>query len=376
VTARYHLQPFSEVEARGYVRHRLKVAGQTRAIFTDAALRRLHIHTGGVPRLINVVSDRALLGAFSSEKSRVDADTVHRAAREVRGLAPRRGLATLWPWGAVVAGAVAVAVVAGWLGAPRDVGGRLARGMALLVQSTTTPVTASISSEARAPAATSESAPLSAMTAVEGTPPKLGDVLANPEIPSDRASAFRGLFARWSLDGAGKWEAACERARAEGLRCLSRTGTWTRLRRYDLPAILELVGSAGDRHYATLVGLSMDSATLEFGERRLTFPLSDIEQFWDGPFVLLWRPPAPVTVALAPGMRSKDIEWVRRRLSDDGAPAPAHDSELYDADLKARVVSFQRRRALAPDGIIGEETLAQLSVAARDPAMPSLSARN
>src|SRR5918911_3603598 len=50
VTARYHLQPFSEVEARGYVRHRLKVAGQTRAIFTDAALRRLHLDTGGVPR--------------------------------------------------------------------------------------------------------------------------------------------------------------------------------------------------------------------------------------------------------------------------------------------------------------------------------------
>jgi len=374
VTARYHLQPFSEVEARGYVRHRLKVAGQTRAIFTDAALRRLHIDTGGVPRLINVVADRALLGAYSSERSRVDAETVHRAAREVRGLAPRRGLATLWPWGAVVAGAVGVVVLAGWLAAPRDVGGRVARGMALLVQSTTTPVTASISSEARTPAP--ETAPLSAMTAVDGTTAKLADILANPEMPSDRATAFRGLFARWGLDGAGKWEAACERARAQGLRCLSRTGTWTRLRRYDLPAILELVGPAGDRHYATLVGLSADTATLEFGERRVAFPLSEIERFWDGPFVLLWRPPAPVTVALAPGMRSKDIEWVRRRLSDDGAPAPAEDSELYDADLKARVVSFQRRRALTPDGIIGEETLAQLSVAARDPATPSLSARN
>ncbi|HEY3067720.1 MAG TPA: AAA family ATPase [Methylomirabilota bacterium] len=377
VTARYHLQPFSELEARGYVRHRLKVAGQTRAIFTDAALRRLHVHTSGVPRLINVVADRALLGAYSSERSRVDADTVRRAAREVRGVSPRRRLAALWPWGAVAGVAVVAALAAVALAAPRDGGARLARAVAVLMGSPGAPVTASIASDSRPPAA--ESAPASAMTAPDGAPvtvSKLDELLANPAVASDRAAAFRSLVARWGLSGAGKWEAACERVRPEGLRCLSRTGTWTRLRRYDLPAVLELVGPAGDRHYATLVGMSDDTATLEFGERRATFPLTEIERFWDGPFVLLWRAPAPVTVALAPGMRSKDIEWVRRRLSDDGAPATAGDSELYDAALQARVVAFQRRRALTPDGIIGEETLAQLSVAAREPGVPSLSARN
>jgi len=85
VTARYHLQPFTESETRAYVQHRLHVAGQRRPIFHPRAVRLLHRRARGIPRLINTISDRALLGAYASARSQVDAATIRLAAAEVLG---------------------------------------------------------------------------------------------------------------------------------------------------------------------------------------------------------------------------------------------------------------------------------------------------
>ena len=83
ITARYHLLPFSARDTYAYVRHRLKVAGGNEALFTRAALWWVRWSSGGVPRVINVLCDRALLGAYAHDRRRVGAATVRRAAREV-----------------------------------------------------------------------------------------------------------------------------------------------------------------------------------------------------------------------------------------------------------------------------------------------------
>ncbi|HET7341961.1 MAG TPA: AAA family ATPase, partial [Methylomirabilota bacterium] len=91
VTARYHLRPFSEPETRAYVRHRLQTAGQHRPIFRRAALRLVHRASRGIPRLINTICDRALLGAYAAGRTQVTAAIVRRAAGEVLGQRrPRR----------------------------------------------------------------------------------------------------------------------------------------------------------------------------------------------------------------------------------------------------------------------------------------------
>jgi general secretion pathway protein A len=97
ITARYHLQPFTAEETRAYVRHRLNVAGRTRGLFTDAAITRVHREAGGIPRLVNVICDRSLLGAYALDRSHVDERTVTRAAREVRGQRPA-WLRRSWRW--------------------------------------------------------------------------------------------------------------------------------------------------------------------------------------------------------------------------------------------------------------------------------------
>jgi len=86
ITARYHLTPLDAAETAAYLRHRYRVAGGQHLPFTPAAIRRIHRHSGGVPRLTNVIAERALLGGYAHDATTLDARDVDRAAREA--LAP------------------------------------------------------------------------------------------------------------------------------------------------------------------------------------------------------------------------------------------------------------------------------------------------
>lgn len=85
IVARYHLTHLGATELPAYIQHRLAVAGVRRPLFPEAVLRRLYRRTGGIPRLVNTVCDRALLGAYVRGLDRVDGATLERAAREVMG---------------------------------------------------------------------------------------------------------------------------------------------------------------------------------------------------------------------------------------------------------------------------------------------------
>jgi general secretion pathway protein A len=112
ITGRHHLEPLSSDETVAYVRHRLRVAGATREIFTPAALRELHRQGGGLPRLVNVIADRALLGAFARDRHEVPPALVRAAAAEVSGEAPVTAWSVL-PWAAAVA-TLALCAAGGW----------------------------------------------------------------------------------------------------------------------------------------------------------------------------------------------------------------------------------------------------------------------
>src|SRR5690606_2239206 len=107
ITGRYHLDPLSRAETAAYVRHRLRIAGATQEIFTRGALAELHRVSGGIPRLINSIGDRALLGGFAEDRHRLGAAMVRRAASEVFG---RRVQPAWLPWSAAAAAAVLVSV--------------------------------------------------------------------------------------------------------------------------------------------------------------------------------------------------------------------------------------------------------------------------
>jgi general secretion pathway protein A len=355
VTARYHLRPFSEDESQRYVQHRMEVAGQRHSIFTRQAVRAAHRLSRGIPRLLNTICDRALLGAYATGQTRVKETIVRRAAREVLGA--RRGRR----WVAATAAAVLLVVVGSTI-ALMATGGLRSLGAWALSRGERpgppleTPLPAPMVDERRAPE------------------PTLAAILDDPSLTADRASAFVNLYALWGLDARNvNADRGCELGRAAGLRCLARTGTWTVLRRLNLPAILELATPDGRKHHVVLASLDGDRATVEIGARRVTLPAGEVERFWDGPFVMIWKSPVTGPMPLHPGMGGRDVAWLRQRLGAlDGQPITAKANQTYDDELKRRVAVFQQGEALVPDGIAGEETLVRLVATAPGANGPAL----
>ena len=82
ISVDYHLKPLSEEETANYIRHRLQVVGGRPGIFSDAACKAVHLYSNGVPRLINLLCDTALVYGFAEEKYRIDARLITQVARE------------------------------------------------------------------------------------------------------------------------------------------------------------------------------------------------------------------------------------------------------------------------------------------------------
>jgi type II secretory pathway predicted ATPase ExeA len=76
VSAQFHLHGLSCEAVRGYIAHRLKVAGAEREIFTPAACDLVHLASRGLPRVVNQICDYALVYAFADDLKTVDADLV------------------------------------------------------------------------------------------------------------------------------------------------------------------------------------------------------------------------------------------------------------------------------------------------------------
>jgi len=343
ITGRYHLAPLSGEETSAYVRHRLRVAGATRDIFSAGALREIQRLSGGVPRLINIVSDRALLGAFTEERHEVSASVVRRAAGEVLG----RTFQPRWlPWTAA-AGVAAIAVTS----------------VVLLLPRLRTPAPAPVAIAAAPAPAPAPPAPA----------PDLDKLLGTYVAETDPDNAFNKLFALWSLRYVAGTVDPCTQAQQVGLECLTQRGSLAQLRLFNRPAVLNLIDSAGHSHQVVLAGLDDEHAQVDLGGAQREVGIGDLSRSWFGDYVLLWRPAAGGSQPLALGARNARVRWLRDSLRRvNGLPAEPAPNDRFDAELATLVEDFQRRNRLAVDGIAGVQTQVALDAALNDAATPFL----
>jgi general secretion pathway protein A len=357
ITAHYHLRPFARRDTYAYVRHRARVAGGGDDLFSWAALYMIHRVSGGVPRLINVLSDRALLAAYVNRRRHVGLASVRQAIRELRDVVrcwrPRR------PTLARTAGGLVAALAMG--GIVAGVG-----GFRLPMKETQAPAPVVAVAQAAGPApGPAELEPR----------PRLAGLLDGSTVPWDEHAAFATLFRGWGVQyQRPRRGSACDVVnQPRGFECLLLTGTWDRLRRLDMPAVLDLVMPDGKRWRVALVAVRENEATLDLGGTEYSFPLEEIDPTWTGNFTLVWRPPAIRSRLISVGMRGPDVIWLRDRLDELPGAVPAHGSRAtYDEGLMRRVMAFQRSRFLIADGVVGEETLVQLMRAVGEANMPSL----
>ena len=358
ITGRYHLNPLSREETAAYVRHRLRVAGSTSDIFSAVALLELFRLSGGVPRVINSLCDRALLGAYAQDRHRVTGGLVLQAAREVFG----RRYAPIWsPW---AAGAAAACV--------------LGLGLALLLAQPGT-VPAPVSPPAQPPVAATASPPPAPAAAA---PRSLEQMLTAFQGETDADNAFNKLFALWNARYVVGRRDACTQAAEQGLECFLERGTLADLRLYNRPAILTLTGGDGRIHQVVLAALDDERAIVSLGGAPREVRVGELARLWFGEFILLWRPGTGGVKALQPGMRGADIDRLRANLGrvraaagyPPSAAAPVRANDLYDTELARWVEDFQRRHRLNVDGVADIPTLVVLDTALAAPGTPLLDA--
>jgi len=367
ITARYHLLPFAERDTRAYIARRLQIAGQGLNVFEPAAVLAVHRASRGVPRLVNVICDRALLGAFAEGRRTVSARVVRRAAREVAGQMPgvvdrRRAAATVAVAAALV---LAVVGVSGWAGVWHVPSLRALRNIRLTAAPDIGPPRAVVSTAAiDAPAGGTAVAAASVPAAGPGAAPPRADVgalLARSGSVTDPALPLTRVLSRWDVTVA-PGEDPCRAATRAGLECYEGRGTWTVVRRLGLPVVVKLLTAAGERYHMAVIALDGGTVTLQIGDRPEVASVAAVEAMWDGTFSLIWRPLPGVARVLSPGMQGPGVAWLRRALGDgQTAGAGERSPALYDDALAARVAAFQRREGLEADGVAGIETLVRLS---------------
>jgi general secretion pathway protein A len=343
ITARYHLEPLSRDETSSYIEHRLKVAGALGEVFDAGAKKEIYRLSQGVPRVVNVICDRALLGAYAQESRRVNPRLIRQAAAEVHGELKSP------PWvrrAATAAGIIGIAVIVAsiWSVTQRE----------LQVQ----PIAVAQEPVIETPP---EPEPAAIETVPQQEPeagPTLDEQLRMASELTGTDYALVSLFETWGLEYRTGGRGGCTQASDSGLACLYQRGSWSGLRQMDRPAVLTLVDSDGNNHEVVLTGITGDNAELSLGGVRVTHAVANITDAWFGQFMLLWRPPTGTAIALGPGSEGDDVAWLRNSLAAiDGRYASTDSqSEVFDAELEQLVMSFQRDHRLEVDGLAGQQT--------------------
>jgi general secretion pathway protein A len=211
--------------------------------------------SGGVPRVINVVCDRALLGAYSLDRHRVTSGLVRHAASEVFG----RRFAPRWlPWlGAAAAALVLASTVWGMWPLTSWRLYRAAPSAAAVVKKAAPPptVAAAAPAPAAAPVTVARVAPLAP------APLSLQELLAAHKDATGTDDAFAHLFGLWGAHYVAGDTDPCTQATQQGMECLMQRGSFGQLRLYNRPAILLLKDDSGTKHQVVLAGLDDDAAT-------------------------------------------------------------------------------------------------------------------
>ena len=344
ITARFHLTPLDAHETADYLRHRYRVAGGTRFPFDKGAVQRIHARAGGVPRLVNVVAERALLAGYAHDLATINARTVDRAAREaLPGKPPRRAMPVL------VAGGIALLVLAALLAWPRFLPGPGAREAG-----------ATASSSSAGPAAPI-AAPSNATPAGVAPPPLDAAALASAlaTLPPT-ASPWAALLDAWDVQADGPVDVAsgCTPIVRPGFYCTRGRGRLDKLQTLARPALLEL--ATGDAmHWVPLLGADTDRVLLQLGDTPVQATRNALDAHWTGTFAAAWRGPSFLS-PLVEGATVPDESaraWIARQL---GVPA-----DTPALSLRTGLRRYQSARGLAADGIPGPETL--MALAATEP---------
>lgn len=403
ITARYHLKPLDEKETLQYIAYRVHVAGGRKKVhFTRRAVRTVYRRSGGVPRLINAISDRALLIGYTREMRTITPSIIRKAANEIRGEQGHKGrwMTTVRDWlpsPALIAAVLLVAVLVRFVAPPLE---RLAREFGTfnaIMSGTPLP-------EGTSPAVNTVDArtvdPASLERAHTAAGALAGRVLehlpANAPAPAVAATTLSEYIDKAEPEATGKAALATlahawgrtlpenttaaagdllAQAKQLDLSVEKLTPALYQLLALNLPALVEV------RHNDKTLWLAMvkeenESVLLADGlSLELLAPRPTFQDFYTGNALVLWADPTPKAGALYPGRSDQQVAALKESLRRVGRMDGNISSPTYDTATASAVSRVQAETGLLVDGIAGRQVRMVLSSWTGDDNVPSLRPR-
>lgn len=348
VIARYHLTNLSQAEVVAYIEHRLRISGASYLIFPESLIKKVYRVSGGVPRMINLICDRALLGAYSHGNLQITPTVLNQAIKEVLAANPIR-----FNTKTLVTGLLTVIAFFAIIFVSQTPEVKLWREQ--LWNKQTTPTVAVVTETA-----------LPVQSKAPNKPAKLPTQLLkwpdNIPLSESEKLGYQSLFKLYGivLDLQSE-ETPCQQAEASGMHCYAWHGGLSDLFQLDQPVLLRLSSNDGNEYSATLTALDRQAATLILAGNMQRISLKEMASKWFGQYTVIWKTPPGFNVQLAKDDHGPAITWLRHAMETvDGI----HDngSDVFDAALAKRIRAFQLTDGIQPDGLVGPLTIIRLNV--------------
>jgi general secretion pathway protein A len=372
VIARYHLGALTTAETSHYIEHRLRVAGLTGPLpFSPDALARVHTISRGIPRRINLLCDRALLGAYAQGHQQVKSDTVDQAAAEVFDASvaapPLAARARHRAWAAGLAGAlvgVGLTVLSGWMAWERLQTPASVSAASVFPASgpPAQPLTPSLPNPPPTNPVEASNSTATATAAGNGPPEASAPTMAAPmeqtapdwtALHTSEASALAELAGVWALPSLA--DEPCASAQLQQHQCYRMPRmTLDGVQAFDRPAVLRLHPPGAPAGYAVLTQWAADRVTFVAQGRPWSLPVDALGSLWRGEYAAYWRTPVRVKKHITSGFDPLVMPWLEAsllRLQQQGALPPEADG------LRERIKAFQRTNGLGVTGQAGPTTL-------------------
>nr|WP_274053329.1 AAA family ATPase [Thalassomonas haliotis] len=352
ITARYHLLPLNREEVAQYIQHRLAIAECQQPLFNRRAIATIHQLSKGIPRLINLLCDRALLGAYGENKQVVDKKLVLGAS--VEALGAELSKQSWWQQGsgklALAGGLLALTLVLGFAVGNYQENVRQQELIFVADKANETPE----------------------MTELADKPETSPEINWSLVIDSSRSlpQAVRHLFSLWRLQVEEELSEPCRVANSYELSCYWFKGTLPALLKLNYPAVFKFIDENGVAFYGTLLGNSQAYPSAEqgyrfqFNQQEVSVDKAWFERYWQGGAVVFWQAPKNALFEPVTGIDEQSplelIQWLENKLSEK-QQRPAREVQVMDAMLKNQLRQFQRQYGIDGSSGAREQTLMLLT---------------
>jgi len=351
ITARFHLNPLTLEETQSYITHRLEISGFNDTLFDQKAVEELYLRTSGIPRLINVLCDRSMLGAYAKNRRQIGPNVIKQAAAEVMGDSTNSVVVldknNYWRNMAIGLTLVLIAVLSYTLYL-------LSVGSGTYSESLVVPD----------PIAKSEPDPNSGSL-----------VVPDPIVIKvfSKSAAIQKLMKLWGFDSNSEPSGICNKARVFNLMCQEEYGEWWQIKQLDRPVVLTLNSGQRDLEYVLLIALDSKNVQIDDGNEIRVVPRTELAQKWTGEYSYLWKTPPNYDAPLSISAQGLSVQWLLQNLAKlDNLDLIVPPNAVFDEAVQTKVETFQRRYSLVQDGVAGPRTLIMLN-SILDESIPTLS---